>query len=151
MQHQEDFRSDKHSGSQPVCPDALERLWQAVYGGPMATPNTAACTSGDWFPFDADRPVIPMLRACTDHLRTMADTQARNRIQDRFLRLNCWLCSDEAPTSCGNLAAWKRGQTGWRLVAVHRELLRRAACGSERVLQETRPQLQGLCACHAIS
>lgn len=152
MKQQGVFQFALTDAAPPVCPQALDRLWQAAYGAAVSLPHAADRTTGVWRPFDAGLPLMPLLRACAVHLHAAhEDTAVRAGLQARLLRLSVWLCSDQARTGCGRFAAWARAGAEWRLIAVHSDLLRQAAVC--RALTTTRPQLhqQGDCPCLAIS
>ena len=104
-----------------VCPEALNRLWQAAYG-------TAERAEDQWLPFDADRPLMALLRACTGHMaNAQLDGATHAHLLARLLLLSVWLCSDEARSEPGRLTAWTRHGRSWQLCAVHRDLLESAA------------------------
>lgn len=152
MKQQEVLPSGMTDAALPVCPQAFDRLWQAAYGAAVSLPHAADRTAGVWRPFDAGRPLMPLLRVCAAHLHVAhEDTAVRAGLQARLLQLSVWLCSDEARTGCGRFAAWARDGADWRLIAVHRDLLRQAAAC--RALAVTRPyrHQQGACPCLAIS
>ncbi|MFN3861907.1 MAG: hypothetical protein ACK4R2_10600 [Roseateles sp.] len=151
MEYQKRFIPDVADRATPVCPQAFDRLWQAAYGAPMSRPGAAESSDREWRPFDARQPVMPLLRACAVHLQASQVGGAMVGLQVRLLQLSVWLCSDEAPASCGELAAWTFDGAGWRLVAVHRDLLSHAAQCLALAALQPRLRLLGACTCRATS
>ena len=137
MENKDQGRVGNEGATAPVCADAMDRLWQAAYGqvpglaGARAG-SAAGAAAGPWRAYDAERPVIVLMRACIAHLDAAGhDAAARRHLQTRLFALSAWLCSDDARCAPAGLVAWAWEAGGWRLRAVHRDLVRQAAtCAS---------------------
>lgn len=166
MQDKDQGRVGNDGTTAPVCADAMDRLWQAAYGQVPGIAGALAGHAGEavgpWRPFDAERPVIVLMRACIAHLDAAGHEAAtRGHLQTRLFALSAWLCSDDARRAPAGLVAWAWEAGVWRLRAVHRDLVRQAATGTSvkaalsglaSLLQDQRGEgsrQQGGCACAA--
>lgn len=139
MQNKDQGRVGNEGPTAPVCAEAMDRLWQAAYG---PVPGLAGGDArrlpeavGPWRPYDAERPVIVLMRACIAHLDAAGhEAAARRNLQARLFTLSAWLCSDDARRAPAGLVAWAWDAGAWRPRAVHRDLVRQAAsCASVTV------------------
>lgn len=137
MQNKDQGSVGNEGETAPVCAEAMDQLWQAAYGAvPGLAGVSEGCptgtTSGLWRPYDAERPLMLLMRACIAHLDAAGhDAAARRHLQTRLFALSAWLCTNDARRASASLVAWAWEAGAWRLRAVHRDLVRHAAtCAS---------------------